>query len=308
MAIRKSNNEIRNIIHGNIKDAFNFENVYLNAKKCTRNVGYKKSTVNFKLHMFSIVGKTCIDIKENNYKVGKTYNFIINERGKERIIDAPLIGDRLVHKVISNSILSPIYEPNYIYDNGASLVGKGFSFAINRVKILLRKWYKKHGMNGYIVLIDFSKFFPNCSHDVINNIHNKYINDSYTRKVIEDYLYVKTTGIALGVEIAQREALMVPNQLDTFITNLGYPIIRYTIFICPTYEEATSVLNEYINLSESLHIIVNKHKTKIIHVSKPFIFCKWKYVLLPSGKVINFPSKKTIYRQRRKLIRMIKKK
>ena len=116
---------------------------------------------------------------------------------------------------------------HYIYDNGASLVGKGFSFAINRVKILLRKWYKKHGMNGYIVLIDFSKFFPNCSHDVINNIHNKYINDSYTRKVIEDYLYVKTTGFALGVEIAQREALMVPNQLDTFITNLGYPIIRY---------------------------------------------------------------------------------
>ena len=42
VAIRKSNNEIRNIIYGNIKDAFNFENVYLNAKKCTRNVGYKK--------------------------------------------------------------------------------------------------------------------------------------------------------------------------------------------------------------------------------------------------------------------------
>ena len=91
-------------------------------------------------------------------------------------------------------------------------------------------------MNGYIVLIDFSKFFPNCSHEVINSIHNKYINDSYTKKVIEDYLYVKDIGIALGVEIAQREALMVPNKLDTFITNLGYPIIRYmddTFFICP---------------------------------------------------------------------------
>ena len=81
-----------------------------------------------------------------------------------------------------------------------------------------------------------------------------------------------------------------------------------TFFICPTYEEAISVLNDYIDLSEYLHIIVNRKKTKITHVSKPFVFCKWKYVLLPSGKVINFPSKKTIYRQRRKLIRMIKKK
>ena len=26
-------------------------------------------------------------------------------------------------------------------------------------------------MNGYIVLIDFSKSFPNCSHEVINSIH-----------------------------------------------------------------------------------------------------------------------------------------
>lgn len=99
-ARRKCNNEIRNIVSGNIKDVFNFENVYSNAKKCTRNVGYKKSTINFKLHMFSIVGRTCIDIKEENYKFGKTYSFVINERGKTRNIDAPLINDRLVHKVI----------------------------------------------------------------------------------------------------------------------------------------------------------------------------------------------------------------
>lgn len=78
-----------------------------------------------------------------------------------------------------------------------------------------------------------------------------------------------------------------------------------TFFICPTYEEATSVLNDYIELSESLHIIVNKNKTKITHISKPFIFCKWKYHLLPSGKVINIPVKNTVYRQRRKLKKMI---
>ena len=78
--------------------------------------------------------------------------------------------------------------------------------------------------------------------------------------------------------------------------------------VCPTYDEANNVLNEYIKLSESLHIIVNRKKTKITHVSKPFVFCKWKYQLLSSGKVVNIPSKKTIYRQRRKLIKMIHKK
>ena len=82
-------------------------------------------------------------------------------------------------------------------------------------------------MNGYIILIDFSKFFENCDHDVIRSIHNKYINNSYTKKVIEDYLFVNDSGIALGIEIAQREALMVPNKLDKMIINKGNPLVRY---------------------------------------------------------------------------------
>ena len=43
------------------------------------------------------------------------------------------------------------------------------------------------------------------------------------------------------------------------------------------------------------------------NIRNPFIFCKWKYQLLPNGKVINIPSKDTIYRQRRKLTKMTKK-
>ena len=45
---------------------------------------------------------------------------------KVRVIDAPHIKDRLIHKVISNEILIPLYEPYFIYDNGASQGLKGF--------------------------------------------------------------------------------------------------------------------------------------------------------------------------------------
>ena len=190
--------------YGNLEQAFCFHKVMYYGDKCTKGVGFKKSTQYFKLHMFTIVATTCKNIKSNCYKVGNTYQFTIHERGKVSIIDAPHIKDRLVHKVIANEILSPIYYPHFIYDNGASSIGKGFSFAIKRVKKLLLKWYLKHGMNGYIILIDFSKFFENCDHDVIRSIHNKYINNSYTKKVIEDYLFVNDSGIALGIEIAQR--------------------------------------------------------------------------------------------------------
>ena len=72
------------------------------ADKCCNGVRWKKSTITFILHEFTIIATTCHNIKNNSYKVGETYKFRINERGKVRDIDAPHIKDRLVHKVLSN--------------------------------------------------------------------------------------------------------------------------------------------------------------------------------------------------------------
>lgn len=209
---REDKNSKRNKIFCDIDKIFSFSKVMYYADKCCNGVGYKKSTQNFKIHMFTIIATTCRNIKTNNYKVGKTYKFQINERGKIRDIDAPHINDRLVHKVLANEVLLPIYSPHMIYDNGASMKNKGFLFCIDRVKYKLYNWYKKYGLNGYAVIIDFSKYFQNCSHDIIHNIHKKYIYDDYLIKVIEDYLFIGE-GIALGVEIAQREACIVPNEI-----------------------------------------------------------------------------------------------
>ena len=94
--------------YADINHAFCFHKVMYYANKCCNGVRWKKSTTHFRLHQFSIVANCCYSIKNNSYKVGKTYRFQINERGKIRNIDAPHIKDRLVHKVISNEILVPI--------------------------------------------------------------------------------------------------------------------------------------------------------------------------------------------------------
>ena len=306
---RKKKRENKLITNSNkyadVNNCFVFSKVYDYAKKCTRNVGYKKSTINFKLHMFSLVGSTCYNIKNNCYKVGKTNKFKINERGKIRDIDAPLIQDRLVHKVISNEILIPLYDSKLIYDNGASTINKGFSFAIKRVKTILRKWFNKYGLDGYVVIIDYSKFFESCNHDIIHDIHTKYIRNNNMIKIIEDYLFIGK-GLGLGIEIAQREALIYPNKLDKFIINKGIPIIRY-MFLCHSYEESTYILKEYKDISDKLHININLNKTKIVPISKCFKFCKWNYHLTDEGIVYLWAYNKTIYRQRRKLKKMIKK-
>ena len=306
--LRESKNIYRSNKYASIEEAFCFHKVMYYADKCCNGVRYKKSTQNYQLHMFTNISNTCRNIKNGTYVVGKTYKFKINERGKIRNIDAPHITDRLVHKVISNEILLPIYTPHMIYDNGASTKGKGFGFAIKRVKSKLKKWNRKYGLNGYVVLIDFSKFFENCSHDVIHSIHKRYIYNDRLIKIIEDYLFIGK-GIALGVEIAQKEACIIPNRLDHFLQSKGYMIERYmddTFFISKKYDEVLNTLNGYYSICDRLHIKVNKKKTLIVPINKYFKYCKWKYNINKNGKVVLIPCKDTIYRQRRKLRRMIK--
>ena len=161
--------------YADVNRVFCFSKVMEYSEKCCKGIGYKRSTQNFKIHMFTIIATTCRKIKTNTYQVGDTYHFQINERGKIRDIDAPDILDCLVHKTISNEVLTPLYSHHMIYDNGACIKGKGFTFCLERVKVKMGRWYRKYGCNGYVVTTDFSKFFQNISHEEIHNMHEKYI-------------------------------------------------------------------------------------------------------------------------------------
>ena len=48
---------------------------------------------------------------------------------------------------------------SFIYDNGASLPGKGYDFAVRRVTHFLAEHYRKHGREGYVLVFDISRLF-----------------------------------------------------------------------------------------------------------------------------------------------------
>lgn len=89
----------------------------------------------------------------------------------------------------------------------------------------------------------------------MHNIHKKYIKDNYTIKVIEDYLFIGK-GVALGVEMAQKEANIIPNLLDYYVQN-NYVIERYmgdTIYFVKNLKEASNSLKYYIDMASNLDI------------------------------------------------------
>lgn len=78
-----------------------------------------------------------------------------------------------------------VYDANS-YDNGASMEGKGIHFARKRLSTHLHKFYRKNKSNeGYVLLIDFSKFFDNIVHDGLIEEMRKKIGDKETMSFVE---------------------------------------------------------------------------------------------------------------------------
>lgn len=108
------------------------------------------------------------DLKNKTYQFLPATNFIINERGKTRCISGEQVPDRIVKHSLCDEILTPNIRKYLIYDNGASLTGRGIDFTRKRLLVHLRKYYAQHQSNdGYILLIDFSKYYDNIRHDIL---------------------------------------------------------------------------------------------------------------------------------------------
>ena len=120
-------------------------------------------------------------------------------------------------------------------------------------------------------------------------------------------MFISDEGIGLGIEIAQREASIIPNVLNHYLGNNSLFIERYmddTVCLMSNYSDALNLLNNYKRMCSEYGIIINDNKMKIINCSD-FVYCKWKYIIGSKIKIV--PINKTLYRQRRILRRMIRK-
>lgn len=124
---RREENRLRRATAvGGLHDVFGYDDMYKAGKKCCNGVRWKNSTQRFEMHLFSGTARRRRLLLERKWIPGAYVHFTISERGKTRPIDAPRIQDRQVHKVYTKKVLLPLYRPEMIYNNGASLEGKGF--------------------------------------------------------------------------------------------------------------------------------------------------------------------------------------
>ena len=155
-------------------------NVLLDAfDRCKKNVIYKESFQRYEANLFSNINNLKKKLESHTYKQSDFYRFIIHERGSIRPIRSlTSVDDRIVQSALCTYFLIPILKKYLIYDNGACISGRGLDFNIRRIKKHLHDYYRTYGTNeGYVLLIDWSKFYDNVLHSKLLELLREKIQD-----------------------------------------------------------------------------------------------------------------------------------
>lgn len=158
-----------------MKDITNANKLVEAFNKSKRGVTWKESVQRYELNLLDNIRNTQRKLLNGTYNPKPMLEFELNERGHQRYIKAQHISDRVVQRSFNDNVLLPLIRPKLIYDNGASLKDKGLTFSRKRFEIHLRNAYKEYSGEGYILLMDFSKFFDNIRHDKLLAMFEKLI-------------------------------------------------------------------------------------------------------------------------------------
>jgi hypothetical protein len=292
---------------------FSYENLYKSYKHCRKGVAWKVTVQKYIAEAPMEVYRTWLKLQQGIYKSPGFYEFDLYERGKLRHIRSTSIRERVVQNCLCEHALIPALLPTFIFDNGASMKNKGYTFAINRLTEHLHRHYRKHGQDGYILIFDFSKFFDNVSHELVKKLISDKITDERVNKLAAHFIDMfGEKGLGLGSQISQVLALASANKLDHVIKEV-YRIKGYARYMDDGYLISHSkgylhaCLRAIKAVCEELGIVLNKKKTQIVKLSHGFTWLKVRFFLTPTGKVIRKIYKRSVTKERQKLKKLRKK-
>ena len=277
------------------------------SKKARSGITWKASVQRYLMNLLKNVADTHKKIlSEEDVRRG-FIKFDLIERGKLRHISSVHFSERVAQRSLCANALIPTLTRGLIYDNGASLKNKGITFALDRLSAHLQRHYRKHGNEGYVLLLDFSDYFGRIRHDVIKEILNHNFKDKRLISLAMSFVYAfGEKGLGLGSETSQIFAVTYPSKIDHYIKEI-LKIKGYARYMDDSYlihkdkGYLKKCLEDLKGKFAEVGIALNPKKTRIVKLSKGFTFLKTQYFLTDTGKVVRKACRESIVRQRRKL-------
>ena len=314
------------------------------AKKLSKSSGWKYQTQRFLLNRLTEISRLKKEVESGNYEPGQGSVFEINENGHHRLVKSMVPRDAVFQHALCDGVIIPTVKRRIIHDNGAGLKGRGLSYTRRRFEEHLRWHYRRYGTEGYVLIIDFSKYFDNIKHETvlaqiatvfkdeeltetIRRILKTYeVDISYTDKDLENGLFnslehesvpkelltgerMMRKSLGIGAPVSQTIGILYPTPIDNYIKTVKavhcYDVyMDDRIIIHLDKQFLKDILQEITAIAKSLGIHINPKKTQIVKLSHGFTWLKTRYILTATGKIIKKIPKDVVKRERRKLRKM----
>lgn len=196
----------------------NFDNLYRAYRKAKAGKGFNGSCARFQAMALEGVHSLKEQLENQTYRVAPYNEFRIYEP-KERIIKSCSFKDKVVQHCFCDNVLLPRLQEVFVTDNYAGQIGKGTLFGMDRLKKHMLDFYSDHGLNGWILRCDITKYFYSIDHEILKGIVDRYFPDPYS--VWLNHLFIDSTngpGLPLGNQVAQVYALLMLHEMDVLIT------------------------------------------------------------------------------------------
>lgn len=306
-----------------------YSSLYKANTRSMRNVSWKTSVQRYQMNLLRNLEETRAKLLAGENVTKGFVEFDTIERGKLRHIRSVHYSERVAQRSTCDNSLVPMLSRSLIYDNGACLQGKGVDRSLDRLTAHLQQFYRANNFSnkGWAVVFDFSGYFDGILHAECFKIYRRAFSDERILQLLNNFVipfgYPKAetnwkrvkrgeqeeyTGksLGLGSQISQITAVSYPNVLDHYIKQTlrvrwysrymddGYMLFR-------TKQEAKEAVSHVIRICDSIGIVINRRKTKIIPIQRGFRFLKAQHRLTETGKVERRLCRESITRQRRRL-------
>ena len=289
-----------------IEEIATLQNLYVAAKQAVKLLTWKQSVQRFLISILFKIFRAKRDLI-NGVDIRQGFIcFNISERGKPREIQSLHFFERFIQKFIFIFALKRFLK-TLIKENSASQKGKGTLFAQQTFEKHLREFLRKYG-TGYILLIDFSKYFENIKHEPLIDFYTKHFEDERLKSLLIKAVTAYEKGLGLGSELSQFNAIIYANKIDHFVKNNFKYYGRYMddpYIISEDKEKLKNFSKILFEKYKELGIVVNEKKTKIISLKTCFSFLKTRYKIIKNNKILKKPARSSITRARKRFKKMV---
>jgi len=240
------------------------------------------TATHFEARAFILLKQLQDDLRRFQYRPQPVKRiFMKREIGPPRPLGIPTFIDRIVQRALVQ-VLVPRFEPHFDECSHAYRTGRSPQTAIAQAK--------DHGRNGrsWVAKLDLSDCFGNIPHRPLLRSVYRRVHDCAVRGLLQRMLKVEIVtvsnsgmrqvskparGILQGSPLSPLLANIYLDAFDQALRRLDLRFVRYgddIAIFSSTKQEAEAALAAALRILESMHMPINREKTKLYHLGTGF--------------------------------------